>query len=103
MELKKCFFRVFLSFRVKMEEVVIARPKEGNANFEELFIGAHEEEEEEDDYGFARDARNAAAIGLDIPGVDQPSYLNDEPENPFTTGPLPPPANPFTTGPAGLI
>jgi hypothetical protein len=71
----------------KMEEVVIARPKEGNANFEELFIGgAHEEEEEEDDYGFARDARNAAAIGLDIPGFDQPPYLNDAPENPFPSG-----------------
>ena len=76
-----------------MEEVVIARPKEGNANFEELFIGVPEEEEEHDEYGFMRDVQNASAVGLDIPGFERmpSSYPNDPSANPFPSS-LPPPS-----------
>lgn len=86
-----------------MEEVVIARPKEGNANFEELFLGvpAEEEEEQHDEYGFMRDVQNAPAIGLDIPGFEQMqsySYPNDPSANPFPSA-LPPPGQPPSEGP----
>lgn len=60
------------------EEVITIRPKEGNPNFEELFVrgngNGNGNGNNHDEYGFARDA---AEIGLVVPGLGIDDYQDD--------------------------